>query len=966
MDPPEIIDHYRIGARLGSGGMGEVFVAVDLHLERQVAIKLPSLESTGTQYKRRFLDEARAASRLDHPNIARVYDYGETPEGRPYFVMELVKGPSLASILEAGPPPLERAVAIAQGVLGALAHAHSQGLVHRDIKPTNILLTEDDVVKVLDFGLAKHSQVAPAGSATGAPTMPLDLTQPGTVVGTPFYMSPEQACARPIDSRSDLFSAGVVLYECLTGCRAFHGATTPDVLGQVAHKDPRPPSSISRHLHPELDRVVLKALAKDPAARYQTAAEFSVALETSAAITRSGVVRRGVRKAVATSRRKAAVLGLFVLAILVGMWLWWRSLPYRSTPEAERWYQAGLAALRDSAPASAARALERAVVADPGFALAHARLADVWDEIGYTEKAKEEMLRALAVAQAPRGRDALLLDAIRSYISGDNPGAIRRFSQLAARASRTERAQYLIDLGRAYLRNDQGKAALDAYRQAVQADPRSPGAHLRAAIQLARQGQRDPAAHEFGEADSTFQTLGNIEGQIDVRHFQAQELMQRSLPAARELEEKTLQMARAISSTTQEIAALSSLAHIAIAQGRIQDGEAAANAAIEKSRHAGLPYFEAICVNDLGNAFFQQDLARAETEFQRALEVARRHGLRRAEARAQFSLASVHSAAKDLDGAVRDLQPALAYYKEGGWRTETLQCLLVLARIHRDKSDYAEALAEFDRVYQFAEPVDDRAQMALALDGMGSVLSAQARYPEALEHYRRSVVLTDQLGNPISAMLALSGQARCATALGRWEEAEGYLAEIEKRNSTSPGHGQVQAVAASRRAMLAFGRGQFREAMEALARAVRLAPNQSLRCYQELTATIAGAADPAPGACREGLASPNANDVQGARLGYARLLLLVRKPTVSGLSQASELARTAAEWSDSHGLTEDAWQAWSMVARALRAAGDEPGALKAASRAAALLARLRKLWGEADTNRYLSRADVVWYSQALH
>jgi tetratricopeptide (TPR) repeat protein len=251
---------------------------------------------------------------------------------------------------------------------------------------------------------------------------------------------------------------------------------------------------------------------------------------------------------------------------------------------------------------------------------------------------------------------------------------------------------------------------------------------------------------------------------------------------------------------------------------------------------------------------------------------------------------------------------------------------------------------------------------------MGSVLAAQARYPEALDRYRRSVVLKDQLGNPGGAMLALSGQARCATAMGRWAEAEGYLAEIEKRNSTSPGQGQVQAAAATRRALLAFGRGQFREALEALARAVTLTPNQSarqsLRCFQELTASIAGAADPAPGACREGLASPNA-DVQQARLGYARLLLLDRKPTVAGLSQASELALTAAEWGDSHGLTEDAWQAWAMVARARRATGDEPGALQAASRAAALLAQLRKLWGEADTNRYLSRADVVWYSQAL-
>jgi serine/threonine protein kinase len=247
---------YEILAPIGAGGMGEVYKARDTRLERIVAIKVAA-----AKFSERFEREARAIAALNHPNICALYDIG--PD---YLVMEYVEGQPLK-----GPLPVERAVEYARQILDALDAAHRQGIVHRDLKPANILVTKNGV-KLLDFGLAKAER-AKATSASEE-TVTQAITQEGAILGTLQCMAPEQLQGKGTDARSDLFSFGCVLYEMLTGKRAFEGASAPSVIAAVLEWEPAP-----LDVSLPLERVVRRALAKDPEKRFQTAREVKTALE---------------------------------------------------------------------------------------------------------------------------------------------------------------------------------------------------------------------------------------------------------------------------------------------------------------------------------------------------------------------------------------------------------------------------------------------------------------------------------------------------------------------------------------------------------------------------------------------------------------------------------------------------------------------------------------------------------------
>jgi len=270
------VGHYRITAKLGAGGMGEVFLAEDARLERKAAIKfLPAGMASDPGSRQRFLTEARAASALNHPHVCVVYDVGETQDGLLFIAMEFVEGRSLDALVKQGPQEISKVVEIAIQVADALDAAHGRGIVHRDIKPANINLNERGQIKVLDFGLAKRM---PAGSETNDTTQDLQQTQEGQLLGTPSYMSPEQALGKDLDHRTDLFSLGVVLYELATGQRPFAGFNFAEIVNKIVHAQPPAIARLNYDVPPELERITLKCLQKQPDRRYQSARELLVDL----------------------------------------------------------------------------------------------------------------------------------------------------------------------------------------------------------------------------------------------------------------------------------------------------------------------------------------------------------------------------------------------------------------------------------------------------------------------------------------------------------------------------------------------------------------------------------------------------------------------------------------------------------------------------------------------------------------
>lgn len=266
---------YRLDAFLSQGGMGAVYKATHVMLGRPVAVKLIKPELvTSPDIVRRFQREARAASNLNHPNIVNIFDLGQTDDGTLYIAMELIDGPSLKDVIrKTGPLPAPRTIRILRQIAGALSVAHRNGIIHRDLKPHNVMLARDgegnEVAKLLDFGIAKTFDEA------------AQLTQTGFALGTPQYMSPEQAEGKPVDGRSDLYSVGVILYELLAGEVPFNDSSTPAILVKQMTEAPTPPSfrNPSVPVPPQLEAIAMRCLEKDPANRFQTAEDLSAALD---------------------------------------------------------------------------------------------------------------------------------------------------------------------------------------------------------------------------------------------------------------------------------------------------------------------------------------------------------------------------------------------------------------------------------------------------------------------------------------------------------------------------------------------------------------------------------------------------------------------------------------------------------------------------------------------------------------
>jgi eukaryotic-like serine/threonine-protein kinase len=307
---------YEILSAIGAGGMGEVYKSRDPRLGRDVAIKvLPASLSADPERLHRFEQEARAAAALNHPHILAVHDIGQH-DGAPYIVSELLEGETLRERLNGGALPVRKAVEYAVQIAHGLAAAHGKGITHRDLKPENVFVTSDGRVKILDFGLAKLTQPDTAlAGASALPTTPPN-TQAGIVLGTVGYMAPEQVRGLPTDHRSDIFAFGAIVYEMLSGQRAFRGETTADTMSAILMKEPPDLPAVERHIPPVLERIIDRCVEKSPAARFQSAVDLAFALD--ALSSGSGATSAPMTAPARVSRERTAWV-LFGVAVVIAL-----------------------------------------------------------------------------------------------------------------------------------------------------------------------------------------------------------------------------------------------------------------------------------------------------------------------------------------------------------------------------------------------------------------------------------------------------------------------------------------------------------------------------------------------------------------------------------------------------------------------------------------------------------------------
>jgi tetratricopeptide (TPR) repeat protein len=396
------LGHYKIRAKLGAGGMGEVYLAEDTKLNRKVAIKfLPPESTTDLRAKRRLLREAQAAAALDHPNICAIHEVGEE-DGRAFIVMQYVEGETLAARIHRNPLTLNEALGLAIPMADALAEAHARRIIHRDMKPQNVMIIARGQVKMLDFGLAKV--VADKSVLDGEAETQSLLTEAGAIVGTVPYMSPEQVKGEALDGRSDIFSFGTVLYEMVSGHRPFSAKTMAEIISAILTSEPPPLAHYSIVAPAGLEQILRKCMEKDRERRYQTMREVARDLESVLRNCESGVaVAQAVDRNAATIRvaatnqvvKQRALLGsrlglalaaLVMLAAVASVYVLFFSKPRTAAPASAKsvnspaydYYLRGKVNVSNENREyneTAIKLLQQAIAADPDFAPAYAELA---------------------------------------------------------------------------------------------------------------------------------------------------------------------------------------------------------------------------------------------------------------------------------------------------------------------------------------------------------------------------------------------------------------------------------------------------------------------------------------------------------------------------------------------------------------------------------------------------------------
>ncbi len=991
----QTVSHYRIIDKLGEGGMGVVYLAEDKHLARRVAIKF--LTSTDHHYRARFIREARAVSALSHPNIATVHDYGETDDGQPFIVMEFIKGEILSDLLGGQGVTLVRAVEIVAAIAEALSEAHQQGIVHRDIKPSNVVLTERGQVKVLDFGLVKHLFEAPATSLDlNADTVYSTQTRSDVIVGTPLYLSPEQATGKPVDGRSDLFSLGALFYECLTGQSAFSGGSVLEIGAQIIHVTPPPPSQINPSVPAELDRITLKALEKNIGARYQSADDLVKDLKAS--LVGLGGDGRPVRSISSretplsqyrktnplttlstTLRRQRFSLIAVIVAIAftgIAIWAvihWWPHSYYVPQAAALPWYERGTDALRNGAYYQASKAFEEAIGIDNRFALAHARLAQAWTELDYTDKAKDELLTASTLAgdrSSLSPVDALYLDAITATVQRDFDAAVKGYAEIA-RLSPDDSHVY-VDLGSAQENSGNVDKALENYQKAISLNNgQYATAYLRAGIVYQRKQDKANAAEFFDKAEKLYKAGSNNEGVNEV-------LRQRGIllrdggkyEEARAQFQQSLDAARTTGNEAQQITALTELSYLSSTQGLNADAEEKAQQAVRFAEERHLENLAAGGLLELGNSFSSRgDYAAAEKYFKQGIELARANKGRVREARGLSNLGGLYIQMLRTDEGLPLVQRALDFFRQGNYPRNVSACLTQLGRAYRRQGNYNAALDAFNQKLKIAEQGGNQPSIADCYTEMGAVLFDQESLPAALEQYDNALKIYQSIGNRIRIVFSQENRGNILWRLGRYDEAQQALNEVSSIvNQPNTEFKQLVPVIRLIYAQISLSQRSLADAktrtIEALSlakdyREVTIEGTYTLGLVKALSRSGKEGQTLCEDAVKSAYSAGDAALISRATLAHAEAAL-----ESSDAKAALTLASQAQERFAGGSQLESEWRALLIGARASQQLGDKSRAAELSAQGKNVLLQLQQKWGEEAYKTYISRPDIqVYYKQ---
>jgi tetratricopeptide (TPR) repeat protein len=950
--PGEIVlGRFRIIRLLGRGGMGEVFEADDLELGR-IALKTirPDL-STSTPALDRFRREVQLARKITGPHVCRIHELFVLPAiggnaATAFLTMEYLDGFTLASrIKQSGPLPRKDALPIALDICEGLRSIHHKSIVHRDLKSANIMLCRrDNQVRavVMDFGLARDG-MRDALPSDGSTASVVSLgSGSGVIAGTPAYMAPEQFEGKPVSAATDIYALGVVLYEMITGLHPYE-ADTP--VGAAIRRARRraPASSVQHRIPRHWDRVIERCLEYDPEQRYQSAEEVANALKASP------VSPTNLRRDYPWLVPVFAVAALAAVVWGATVWWQWRQY-YRPSAEGQRWYNAGVAALREGSYLKATRALENATRGDSRFVMAHARLAEAWSNLDFDGTAQREMLIATSGEGHLPPLDREYLNAIRATLTRDFKSALAIYQEILDRLPKSEKQAGYVDLGMAYERASDPQHALQSYGKASTLNPDNPAPYLRAGMLESRLNQVPQANRDFGHAQSLYTSEMNPEGLAELDYQRGYLANQREAnDEANTYLNHALSEAQRLPSVQLEIRALTQLSSVAYHSAHDDEAVALAQRAIQLARDNQLEPWAADGFVRLANVKLYHDYSQADEALQQAFRILQQNQQTRVEAMANLTLASLRNQQERFKDVLAPATAALTYYQAHGHFFEAARASLLIARAQRSTGHLPQALESGNALLELARTAGLQDFQTQAEELLGSIYLRGEDYPRALDHFQHAFSLAGEgIYRPYEALNC----AELLTRLGSFAEAAQMLALVPPLNASA---GEI-------RAELLLNEGKNAQAA-ALANTLLQSPVLSagrirdLRVFRDVASAHRGNDEAVEADIRSilGQVSPSADPGDLADLDLSSAIIELK----AGDSRTAYQAASAAEiYFGSQNMHDSALRSSLLAARAAKDLHDELNQKLFTGKAVDIQSKLRQTWDPQLFHSYITRPDL--------